>query len=77
MSEKSAVKVAEGGTVSFSQALRIVGCSHMWMRRMVTERGYFDAKKNDKGEWVLNESKVKSYAEHYRARKDVSAQPWK
>ena len=63
--------------ITFSAALRIVGCSHMWMRRMVTERHYFDAHKDANGNWMLNETKVKAYAEHYRASTEKSEQPWR
>ena len=68
---------ADPRTCTFSQALRIVGCSHMWMRRMVTERGYFDATKDAKGNWVLNAAKVEAYAEYYKSKADKQSQPWR
>jgi hypothetical protein len=54
--------------IGFSEALRMVGCSHVWMRRMITERHYFNCKKNAKGEWMLERTKVEAYAKYFIER---------
>ena len=56
--------------IGFKAALALVGCSHVWMRRMITERGYFDPKKVE-GVWSLDAAKVAAYAKYFRERERV------
>jgi hypothetical protein len=53
--------------IGFKAALQMIGCSHVWLRRMIVERHYFTAKKVD-GEWSLDASKVAAYAKYFAER---------